>query len=187
MSAADQKMPEGTDHIIEGAGVGEDDEPMVEETIFTPDEDPDAGGKASTDKPRAPGEGGTANLFASIDAWRTDGFDKARDYAQAGLDRTTGALDDVVRMINDAADQIDDKVGSQYGGYARSAAEGIGGFGDMLKGKDVDQLFEDAREIVRKSPAVAIGVAAALGFVVARMARAGVDATEAATKPKGTS
>ena len=208
MSAADQTMPEGTDHIIEGAGVGdeaddveqtESDGRIGEETIFTPDEDPEeledgppqgtsgqaGSGDGGESAPRKPGEGGTSpNLFASIDAWRTDGFDKARDYAQQGLERATGALDDVVRMINDAADQIDDKVGSQYGGYARRAADSVGGFGDMLKGKDVDQLFEDAREIVRKSPAVAIGAAAALGFVVARLARAGVDVTEAATKPK---
>ena len=200
MSAADQPMPEGTDHIIEGAGVGDDADETFggkigEETMFTPDEDPEedtapeAKGDGATSSrgsgPSSPGEGGTnPNLFASIDAWRTEGFDKARDYAQAGLDRATGALDDVVRMINDAADQIADKVGSQYGLYARRAADGVGGFGDMLKGKDVDQLFEEARDVVRKSPAVAIGAAAALGFVVARLARAGADASATATPPK---
>lgn len=199
MSAADPTLPEGTDHIIEGAGVGDDAEDpstepaaeIGEETMFTPDENPDepakgASGKNKGETPKNPGEGGTTtNLFASIGGWRTEGFDKARDYAQAGIERATGALDEVVKMINDAADQIDGKVGSQYSGYARRAAEGIGGFGDMMKHKDVDQLFEDARDVVRKSPAVAIGAAAALGFMVARLARAGAEAAEAAAKTSG--
>ena len=40
-----------------------------------------------------------------------------------------------------------------------------------------DALFADARELVKKSPAVAIGAAAALGFIVARLVKAGVPET----------
>ena len=39
----------------------------------------------------------------------------------------------------------------------------------------VDEIVEGVREFVRKSPAVAIGAAAALGFVVARLFTAGLD------------
>lgn len=195
-------LPEGTDEIIEGAGVADDDDKIGDETLFTPDEDPEAdeprggdggayasggaeqsaagggGGKGASGGGSTTGASfGTAALFDRIDEWKAQGYDRARDYAQVGIDRGAGAIDDVVRMINEAADQIDERVGAQYGGYARKAAENIGGFGDMLKGKDVDELFEQARDLVRKSPAVAIGTAAALGFVVARMARAGMPET----------
>jgi len=39
----------------------------------------------------------------------------------------------------------------------------------------VDELIEETRQFVRKSPAVAVGVAAALGFVIARVVKAGID------------
>jgi hypothetical protein len=35
-------------------------------------------------------------------------------------------------------------------------------------------LFEDARALIARSPAIAVGTAAALGFVVARLARSGL-------------
>ena len=54
-------------------------------------------------------------------------------------------------MLTDAAGQVDEKLGSQYGGYARSAADSVSGFADQVKAKDIDELFDDARELVRKS------------------------------------
>jgi hypothetical protein len=45
-------------------------------------------------------------------------------------------------------------------------------------------LFNDARELVKRSPAVAIGAAAALGFVVARLARSGIAESSGKDAPK---
>jgi ElaB/YqjD/DUF883 family membrane-anchored ribosome-binding protein len=104
--------------------------------------------------------------------------DKARDYVAEGKNRAGGALDEVSRLMGDAADTVDDKIGPQYGQYARTAAEGIAGFSESLKAKEVDDLMADAAAFVRKSPAVAIGIAAALGFVVARLIKAGLDTAE---------
>ena len=42
-----------------------------------------------------------------------------------------------------------------------------------LKGKDVDDLVEDTRKFIREKPAVAIGAAAAVGFVLMRLMKAG--------------
>ena len=36
-------------------------------------------------------------------------------------------------------------------------------------------MIDEAREFVKKSPAVAIGTAAAIGFVLARLVKAGLD------------
>ena len=89
-------------------------------------------------------------------------------------DRATGSLDDIVRLIEDAAAEVDGKVGAQYGDYIRRASSGVSGLSDALKGKDVDSLVADAGELIRKAPGVAIGAAAAIGFVLARVARAGL-------------
>ena len=79
-------------------------------------------------------------------------------------------------MMQSAALDVDARLGEQYGKYARSAADGISGFADSLRGKEVDDLLEDVSAFVRKSPAVAVGVAAGLGFVLARLIKSGIDA-----------
>ncbi|MDO6414757.1 hypothetical protein Q4F19_10240 [Sphingomonas sp. BIUV-7] len=173
MAAADKPLPEGTDHVINGASSLGDDDIGTTATSSSTDASSDAsdttdGSTAGADAPRGA-------FFERFEDVKAQGYDRAREYAVLGKDRTTGALDDFIRMINDAAGQVDSKVGSQYGDYARRAAEGIASFNDALKGKDVDDLFTDAREMVAKAPAIAVGTAAALGFVVARLAKAGLD------------
>ena len=106
----------------------------------------------------------------------TQASDRARGFAEMGKERASGALDQLVQMLNDAAGQVDGKLGAQYGQYARSAADQVQGISSAVRDKDIDELLDDARAVVRKSPAVAIGAAAALGFVVARLIQAGLDA-----------
>lgn len=102
--------------------------------------------------------------------------DRARAFAGENKERASSALDEVARLMRDAAGDVDSKLGEQYGQYARSAADGIAGFADNLRGKDVDELFDQASDLVRKSPAIAVGTAAAMGFVLARLIKSGIDA-----------
>lgn len=112
---------------------------------------------------------GTAKLGKEV-------VDRAKGYAEDGKARASGALDEIVQMINEAAGTVDDKLGSQYGQYARTAADKVQGFSEGLKAKELDDLIEDARGFVQKSPAVAIGTAAALGFVLVRLIQSGLAA-----------
>ena len=105
--------------------------------------------------------------------------DKARSFVDQGKERATGALEQLSKMLTDAADQVDEKLGGQYGKYARDAADTVQGYADQLRDKPSDDLVEEARVLVRKSPGVAIGAAAALGFVVARLVSAGLDQRDA--------
>jgi ElaB/YqjD/DUF883 family membrane-anchored ribosome-binding protein len=109
-------------------------------------------------------------------AYRQQATDKVRTFAEDGKARATGALEQLAQLLTDAAGQVDEKLGAQYGGYARTAADSVSGFADQVKAKDMDELVENARELVRKSPGIAIGAAAAVGFVVARLVQSGVDA-----------
>ena len=105
--------------------------------------------------------------------------DKAREFANMGKERAAGALDQLATMLTDAAGQVDAKLGAQYGTYARTAADTVQGFSQQVRDQDYDQLLEQARGVVRKSPAVAIGAAAAVGFVIARVIQSGFDADQA--------
>ncbi|MDB5686383.1 MAG: hypothetical protein JWR77_972 [Rhizorhabdus sp.] len=98
---------------------------------------------------------------------------KAREYAGLGKDKTVEALDNVATLVSDAAKAVDEKLGDQYGGYIRQAADAVTGFADTLRAKDADDLVNGARDAVRSSPAIAIAAAAAVGFLVARVVKSG--------------
>lgn len=109
----------------------------------------------------------------------------ARDAAETAKDKTGSAMQGLAKLIADTADTVDSKLGPQYGDYARSAAHAVAGAAKSVDDADIDQLIEEARSFVRKSPAVAIGAAAIAGFVLMRLAKgsgAGVDDD----KPEGT-
>jgi ElaB/YqjD/DUF883 family membrane-anchored ribosome-binding protein len=101
--------------------------------------------------------------------------DKIKDAADQGKTKAGGAMDELASMVEGVATSLDEKLGAQYGDYARKAASAVSGVADTLKSKDVDELMEGARDFVRKKPAIAIGAAAALGFVLTRLIKAGND------------
>lgn len=105
--------------------------------------------------------------------------DKARQFGDMGKERAAGALEQLATMLTDAAGQVDAKLGAQYGAYARNAADTVQKFSGQVRDQDLDQLLDQGRELVRKSPAIAIGAAAAVGFVLARLAQSGIDSDNA--------
>lgn len=138
--------------------------------------------KAKTPAPKAvtkaqPAKGKTetakSKVTPDMHGFKAQATDTVRAAATKGKDRATEAVGSISKLIRDSAGTIDDKVGKQYGDYARSAADMVEGFAGKMDAKDVDALAEDARQFVRKSPAVAIGAAAAIGFVLARLVRSG--------------
>jgi ElaB/YqjD/DUF883 family membrane-anchored ribosome-binding protein len=101
--------------------------------------------------------------------------ERAREAATSGKDKASEALEGFGRILRESAEQIDEKVGAQYGDYARKAADAVDDFANKMDAKQVDDILEDTRQFVRKSPGVAIGAAAAIGFVLARLVRSGRD------------
>lgn len=128
---------------------------------------------------------GTASAAASQaketgEVWREQAgvmaeqaVESAKAAATVAKDRTGTALHSLSKLIADTAETVDSRMGPQYGDYARKAAESVAGTARTLDEKDVDQLVSEARDFVRKSPAVALGAAALVGFVLMRLARGG--------------
>lgn len=118
-----------------------------------------------------------AEKFNSVD-WKTQidplkeqAAKTAKSAAGTAKDKTGSAMQSLAKLITETAGTVDAKLGPQYGDYARQAAETVAGAADTLDSKDVDQLMAEARDFVRKSPAVAIGAAAVVGFVLMRLAK----------------
>lgn len=123
-------------------------------------------------------ESASTTMKAQADGWREQAEQvkeqatkTARTVADTAKDKTGATMQGLAKLINDSAETVDSKMGSQYGDYARKAAEAVAGAAKSLDAKDVDQLVDEARDFVKKSPAVAIGAAAVLGFVLMRLAK----------------
>ncbi|WP_233503586.1 hypothetical protein [Sphingomonas psychrotolerans] len=123
-----------------------------------------------------PKRSSTQQLKEEASKLGTQAADRAREFAGQGKERATSALDEVAKMFEGAALDVDSRLGEEYGRYARSAAQGISSFADSLRSKQVDDLITDATDLVKKSPVIAVGAAAAIGFVLARLIKSGVDA-----------
>ena len=121
----------------------------------------------------------TQTLKDNAGKYGAQAADRARALADTGKEKATGALGQLSTMLTDAAGQVDEKLGAQYGEYARNAAGTVQNFADQLQAKNVDDLIDEARAYVKKSPGVAIGIAAALGFVLARVVQSGIDVDKA--------
>ena len=194
--AAQENLPEGTDHIINGAMEthGGDD------TAGSDSSGDGRPGGAKANSGQSSGEGFVASggrddtggaatggasgiidtLRSQTESLRDQAGDRVRDFADGGKSRASDTLDEFSKVVADAADSIEERVGPEYAEYARKAGDAISGFADTLRRKEVDELYDDVRSAVRKSPVIAIGIAAALGFTLVRLVKAGLpdDAAE---------
>jgi len=181
-------LPEGTDTVIEGANIG---------AIATDPKAPDQGGrtiaiddaalveerkipapKGDAERPASgsgSAEGGLADrIRSSRDRLSSQAGDKARGLVSQGLERTSEALANVAKMVGDTASGIDERLGSDYGDYARRAAGSIENVANTIAEKDPDELIDDTRNFVRNSPGIALAGAAVVGFVMARLLKSGL-------------
>lgn len=191
-------LPEGTDKVIAGAGgsainsdlnapgqggqtIDVGDTGLVGERKITErkgDGEPPVGGGGDPETGLGAIASGSQALTERI---RTGGEklasqagDKARGLVSQGLERTSEALANVAKMVGDTAPGIDERLGEDYGDYARRAAGTIENVASAIAEKDPDELIEDTRNFVRNSPGIALAGAAVVGFVVARLLKTGL-------------
>lgn len=118
-------------------------------------------------------KGKSDDLLADAKSYGEQALGKAGELAVEGKKVTSDAIASLGKVVGDTAPQIDDKLGAQYGDMARKASRSLQETSAKLEAKSVEELGEDARELVRKSPATAVGIAAVFGFVLARIFRGG--------------
>ncbi|MDQ3079656.1 MAG: hypothetical protein M3R03_06630 [Pseudomonadota bacterium] len=186
MANQDNGLPEGTDSIISGAsrtdgsgaGLGTGSTGATTTAGITGGGGTSLGGDASS----STGTTGSFNRDRAVESLRSgteklsgQAAEKARGLVGQGLERGSEALANVSKLIGDTAGGLDERLGSQYGDYARKAATTIEETANRLASKDADELIEDTRGFVRKSPGVALAGAAVLGFALVRLVKSGLD------------
>ncbi len=160
MPRREPELPEGTDHIVRGASA------PGGEIGFVASANPDniSGGDRLVSQVRDQ----VSNL-------RGQAGSRLRGYADDGKEKASGLLDDFSEVIDDAARSVDQKFGEDYGEYAHRAAGAVSSFADRMRAKTVDDIVDDTRAFVRKSPGIAIGIAAVAGFALMRVIKTGLD------------
>jgi ElaB/YqjD/DUF883 family membrane-anchored ribosome-binding protein len=99
--------------------------------------------------------------------------ERAGELAKDGKARTSDAISSLGKIVADNAGTIDEKLGTRYGDYARTAARTMQETAARIEAKDLAELGDDAKEFVRKSPGLAIGIAAVAGFLLSRLFKGG--------------
>ena len=157
-------LPEGTDTVIAGASQSDDGDTLtMGDTALSTD---------SSDR-------GLANrLREGREQLSSQAGERARGFVTQGMERTAEALANVSKMVGDTAPGIDERLGAEYGDYARRAAGAIENVANTIAEKDPDELIEDTRNFVRNSPGIALAGAAVVGFVVARLFKTGLARNE---------
>jgi ElaB/YqjD/DUF883 family membrane-anchored ribosome-binding protein len=156
MADENDTLPEGTDTVIAGASATEREEELI---VAEP---------TKRDKVLSKVREGSDKLSGQA-------ADKARGFVGQGLERSSEALANVSKMIGDTAAGIDERLGEDYGNYARKAATSLEDVANKLASKNPDELIDDTRDFVRKSPGVALAGAAIVGFALARLVKSGLD------------
>jgi hypothetical protein len=150
------ELPEGTDHIITGASA--ENEAENELIVREP---------TARDKVRDQVRSGGEKIAGQA-------ADKARGLVAQGIERSSEALGNVSKLVGDTAEGLDERLGAEYGDYARKAAGAIENAANSLAAKDADELIDDTRNFVRKSPGVALAGAAVIGFALVRLVKSGL-------------
>ena len=158
------ELPEGTDSIISGAAIESDVEEQSLVTKPTNDQSSVSRRSKVVDQVKT-----GSNKLAGQAA------DKTRGLVGQGLERSSEALASVSKMVGDTAAGIDERLGAEYGDYARRAASAIDSAANSLASKSPDELIDDTRDFVKKSPGIALAGAAVVGFVLARLVKTGLD------------
>lgn len=179
MMQDNRNLPEGTDSIIPGA--------METDTSdVTGTQNRGTGGRGSSARSATSSQSGGDSSGGSViqkirssgDKLSGEAAGKARDFVGQGLERSSEALSNVSRLVGDTAEGLEERLGPEYADYARRAAEAIDRTAESLRTKNPDELIDDTRNFVRKSPGVALAGAAIVGFALARIVKSGLSGTD---------
>jgi hypothetical protein len=169
-------LPDGTDKVIEGAANTGDTVTVEDTALVTEKQVPAPSGDAerAVTGSGSPERGLADRFREGREQLSSQAGERARGLVSQGLERTSEALANVSKMVGDTAPGIEERLGPEYGDYARRAAGAIENVANTIAEKDPDELIEDTRNFVRNSPGIALAGAAVLGFVVARLVKSGL-------------
>jgi hypothetical protein len=91
------------------------------------------------------------------------------DLAEDGKSELAKNFDGLVSIANELAARVESTGVGPLGAYAWQAAGLLRDIQTGLRDRPVDELLDEGRALIRREPALAVGVAVAAGFIAARL------------------
>lgn len=140
----------------------------MSDTMMTkPSSQPDFGDGVSESVFGQDSGAGGATLRNQASSLRDQASDKLRSFADLGKDQVTNTLDGLVDAAREIADKFSDKAGP-FGSFAHQAVDTLEGWAGTVKDKSIEDLIDDGRDFVRRSPVAAVAISVAAGFALSR-------------------
>jgi hypothetical protein len=99
-------------------------------------------------------------------------LDQAQQQARSALNQQKGraaeGMESMVQALRDTGRQLRHQEHGTMAQYTEQAADKIENFSSSLREKDVDEIVRDVENFARREPALFLGGALALGFMVSR-------------------
>lgn len=150
---------------------------------------PGVGGAAASGMTTTEGAGNEkfARVKTEASKLRDQATDRARSAAVTGKQRASETIDGLAQTVHETATKLEQQTSPQVARYAHQAADALDSLSATLRTKDVDELVDDARQLIRRSPAIAIGAAAAIGFALSRFLKASSERVDPGLRSRGPS
>ena len=170
MADTTNKLPEGTDTVIEAGGTGGStggtgrsstafggagtssatNSTGGRTSVTTSDSQTDSliTGTSTSDDDGSASNGGIRGMVSNVTGKAKDeALGRARGFVGEGLKSGSTTLGSIAGIIEDTVEQIGERLGPQYGDYAKSASSTIQRYASTLESKDPDELVDDARAL----------------------------------------
>ena len=114
-------------------------------------------------------------IRSEAESLRDQATESARSAAETGKAKASDTIDGVAQFVHDSAATLGERTTPRVTDYANRAADALDEFSQTLRTKSIDDLIGDVRAFVKRSPAVAVGAAVAIGFTLTRFAKASTE------------
>ncbi len=104
-----------------------------------------------------------------------------RDVASRQKEAAAGEMSGLSRALQKAADELEGQTHLPVDRYVRRAAQSLDDLSESLRRRDVDSVVNRMEQFAREQPALVIGGAVAIGFLLARMLRGPAEASSSDT------
>jgi len=114
---------------------------------------------------RATGE----QLRQQASGWAEDAKSRGRQMLQERKGDVAEQISSISHALRQTADRCKTEEGQETAGRVlEQAASGLEQVSDMLRNRDIDGMMQQAGSLMRRQPALAIGGAVAVGFLLSR-------------------
>ena len=99
---------------------------------------------------------------------------KSRLQGMAGdqKNRVAGTIDDLCKAAQAAVDRLEEQNDPKIAGYARTAADSLGGVRDYLQHAEISDIMDDASRFTRRHPGLVLGGLFIAGLAASRFMKA---------------